>query len=128
MTKRILICDDHYDFYEMLKIFMKQHFKNYDIEIELSTNGVDGFLNSSKSKYDLIMSDFKMPAMDGIELINKVRTSRLSQNKDTPIIMISAYKPDLYSLYGGEESITFMKKPINIKQFMNYVEEKLSIY
>ena len=122
MSKKILICDDEYDFYEMLDFFIKEYLDTYSIDVEFSSNGLDALLNTTKSKYDLIISDFKMPGMDGINFINSLRTKDTSQNHETPVLMFSAFRPNLNELVGGRDSITFMTKPFNSEKLMQYIE------
>lgn len=126
MSKKVLVCDDHYDFYEMLRFFIDESLSDYTVKVDFSSNGLDALLNTSKHKYDLIISDFKMPGMDGIEFINNLRTKESSQNHETPILMFSAYKPNLADLIDGEGSVTFMSKPFNSKALMDYVASQFN--
>lgn len=119
--KRILICDDHYDFFETLSFYINEYIQGEDVNVEFSSNGSDALQNTSKYKYDLIISDFKMPGMNGVEFINKLREDKETLNVETPVLMFSAYRPDLTELNDGENSITFMSKPFNSDKLMEYI-------
>ena len=49
-------------------------------------NGLEGFQKFSENKIDIIISDYSMPVLNGIEMIKKIR----SVDKNIPIILISA--------------------------------------
>lgn len=55
--------------------------------IATATSGEDALEQLVKIKFDLVITDYRMPRMDGIELTRKVREIR----PDTPVIMLSGY-------------------------------------
>jgi len=57
-------------------------------EVDEAEDGQKGFDMFNKETYDLILSDIKMPKLDGIEFLDKVMASN---NPDVPIIMISGH-------------------------------------
>ncbi len=62
--------------------------------ITIAKNGLEGLACYESAKYDLIITDIKMPLMNGISMISKIRES----DKEIPVIIISAYDED-YNLY-----------------------------
>ncbi len=56
-------------------------------EVVVSTDPVQALGEFSKAVFDLIITDYKMPAMDGLELIRKVREA----NAEVPVILISGF-------------------------------------
>jgi len=85
MNMRILIVDD---FKTMLKIIgssLRQlGFKN----IEEALDGAAAYKKIQESKYDLILSDWNMQPMTGLELLKAVRSNPAS--KHIPMILITA--------------------------------------
>ena len=59
-------------------------------EIKTATNGAEGLEYHRDSSYDLIITDIRMPTMDGITMVKKIREF----DKDVPIVIISAYDED----------------------------------
>ena len=55
--------------------------------IVTSTSGGDALEQFSAHKFDLVVTDYKMPRMDGLELIGRLR----KQAPDLPIVLISGY-------------------------------------
>ena len=56
-------------------------------KIEEAGDGEEGFRKFSEKNYDVVLCDIKMPKMDGIEFLEKVK----EVNPDVPIIMISGH-------------------------------------
>lgn len=83
-------------------------------------------LESCKEKeYDLIIIDYMMPKMDGLEFIQKFRKT----NMDTPIIMLTAVNEDMELQinalnYGAND---FLHKPINPASFKARVTNMLNL-
>ena len=55
--------------------------------IATASNGPDALDQFARHKFDLVVTDYKMPRMDGLELISRLR----SVAPDLPIILISGY-------------------------------------
>lgn len=76
----------------------------------------DGVLNASEAlehlercRYDLLMTDFRMPGMTGIELVERVRAC----DAELPVIMLTASSADL-DLACRRLCITLLRKPLEI--------------
>jgi len=55
--------------------------------IMTATSGSDALEQFSAHKFDMVVTDYKMPRMDGLELIVRLRT----QSPNLPIVLISGY-------------------------------------
>lgn len=60
-------------------------------EVTLCANGKDGYRQYCGKNPDIIVTDWQMPEMDGIEMIKKIRTASDSANRTIPIIMMTGY-------------------------------------
>jgi two-component system phosphate regulon response regulator PhoB len=82
----ILVVDDEFDFAELLaELLMARGHR-----VATAINGMIGRRLLSNNDYDLVITDFMMPIIDGIELVEGMRTDdRLA---DVPVIMISAQR------------------------------------
>jgi CheY-like chemotaxis protein len=76
----------------------------------------DGVLNATqalehlhRSRYDLLLTDFRMPGMTGIELVECVR----ARDAELPVIMLTASAVDL-DLACRRLCITLLRKPLEI--------------
>nr|WP_320015909.1 response regulator [uncultured Desulfobacter sp.] len=82
---KILIIDDFATMRRILKNILKQlGFKNL-VEADDGTTALDVL---ESQKIDLIISDWNMPKMTGLELLKKVRAS--TEYKKTPFLMVTA--------------------------------------
>lgn len=74
------------------------------------------------NNYDLILSDVRMPEINGIELIRKMKDI----NDNINCVLMSAFDVGSYQEQMKElELKTFMRKPMHIEQLVNAVGECL---
>jgi DNA-binding NtrC family response regulator len=78
----------------------------------------------NKENYILIISDFKMPGLNGIELIKKVKTL----NPRTRTLLMTAFEmtDGLFSEYVNDEIINgFLQKPIKLEILITEVRNQI---
>ena len=68
-----------------LVVFALGRLKN--LSVTEADDGVDGLRKLASASYDIILTDINMPIMDGLKLIQRVRTD--PKHKDTPIVVIT---------------------------------------
>lgn len=80
------------------------------IEVHSATNGVEALtLTNAVPNYDLIITDFKMPKMNGLEFIQKLRDNPNYQQ--TPVMFFTGYLPELKEHSGTLENVFLFDKP-----------------
>lgn len=82
MRNRILTVDDS----KTVRIIVRKAFKAFDCEVLEAANGVEGLAVAGKSLPDIILLDFTMPVMDGIEMLTKLKAD--PQLKGIPVLML----------------------------------------
>lgn len=82
-SSRILIIDDDQSICEVLQISLKRE----GYRLTVVSNPLEGLDEFQKHPYDLVIQDIKMPQMDGLELLQKLKTAR----PETPIVIITAF-------------------------------------
>ncbi|HSL98739.1 MAG TPA: response regulator, partial [Candidatus Limnocylindria bacterium] len=55
--------------------------------VEAASDGAEGLAAFSPEKFDLVITDVKMPGISGIEVLRRIRT----QAKDIPVLVITAF-------------------------------------
>lgn len=81
----VLIVDDFATMRRILKNILRQiGFTN----IYEADNGKNALNMLKKQKFDLILCDWNMPEMSGLELLNEIRSD--NELKDTPFVMVTA--------------------------------------
>lgn len=96
------------------RIIMERIAKTIDDQIQVMSfdNALDALREAEIHKPDLILTDYQMPIMDGVEFIKKVRST--GSSKEIPIIIITALD-DKDSLYRALEAgaTDFLVKPVD---------------
>ena len=97
---------------------MTELFSNFFDDIQIAYNGEEALNLYKKEKFDIIISDIKMPRMDGIELSKQIKEIDSEQE----IIIISAYNDSnkLMSLIKIGIS-DFILKPLDFQQFLQTI-------
>jgi CheY-like chemotaxis protein len=129
----ILLVDDEKDTLRLIQKYFEKKgahvsaFSNPLLALQdFMKNGNDN--NKGKSHYDLIISDIKMPEMNGIELASIIRKT----NKNIPIILMTAsditdIDNSVIKFLDIEDIIT---KPIKLKYLLekiNTVKQKITV-
>jgi two-component SAPR family response regulator len=70
MRNKIIVIDDHVEFLDMLKNLFKVVLDDTDVELHYFTDHLEvlDFYESYKSEIGLVISDYDMPGMNGIDL------------------------------------------------------------
>jgi len=107
----VLLVDDVPD---ILKIHqsMLARLKHTSVMAENGKEALKAFLHEN-NHFDLVITDFCMPKMDGLELIEHIR--QLGSN--IPIVMITAYAEDNQLQRADHYNATIINKPVNMEKF-----------
>ena len=119
MSKSILIVDDDVAFGVMLKTW----FQKNDWETTLATT-LDKALQTSKTnRYDLILSDLRLPDGDGILFLNYLREKKIM----TPFIIMTGYA-DVQTAVNAIKlgAFDYLKKPIVPEMLQQKIELALN--
>jgi len=114
--KRILIVDDE----KAIRASMVMALKSVKYEIDVAENGVQAIDYLDKISYDLIITDYSMPEMDGLEL-TRIITSKYPT---LPVLMVTGYESVRDILKG--KNTTFFPKPFKVLELQNQVEDILN--
>jgi DNA-binding NtrC family response regulator len=84
MAEKILIVDDEIDMLMLLSMIIKE---KTPYEVTTTNNPLEALEFAKKGGFDLVISDLKMPGLDGIELIDSIK----KVDENIPIIIITAF-------------------------------------
>src|SRR5919204_1126054 len=113
MEARILIIDDDVALLEALPRALRLRLDG--VEIDTVDNALDALAQIERTDYDAIVSDIKMPGMDGLAVLGEIRRLR----PKTPTLLITGHgEHDLavQALRGG--AYDFVQKPIDRDYFV----------
>jgi len=104
------------------RIAMKQ-LKRAGINVDSVDNGADAWERLQNQTYDLLLTDIRMPGMDGIELTRKIRSSEDKLGKTRMVIVgLSAHALEEVAKECKEAGMdAFMTKPVNPEVILSTV-------
>jgi CheY-like chemotaxis protein len=106
-----------------MQILYHDEFEGEGFQVERVGNGLEVLFYLESGKADLIITDTKMPLMNGLEMITQVR----QKYPNLPIIVISGnYKREDFEA-GGYDIQAFFSKPADLKEVKKKINEVLGI-
>lgn len=123
MPYGILLVDDQRDILRLLHSTLDT-LKNSELEIIESPSGEEALLASGRHQIDLLVTDYLLPGMSGIELMHKVR----ARHPNAKVILISGMtdrKARDEMLNAG--AVAQFDKPIPLADFLDVVERSLGL-
>ncbi len=117
MKEKILIVEDNPANMRLLEMALKD--RNYTLL--KATDGEEALLTAEVESPDLILMDVRLPRMNGLEVVKRLRQSSVS--KHIPIIGITAY-----AMKGDRERVVeagcdvYLPKPINTRELPGLIE------
>ncbi len=97
--------------------------------VDTFLNGVDALEALERKSYDLGLFDIKMPKMDGNELLSKVRSSKIENLKDLPIIFLTSKDHEQDEIIGLKMGASdYIKKPFSQKLLNERIRTVLRIH
>ena len=117
---RILIIEDE----EAIADLEKDYLELSGFEVKICNTGDEGLQTALREEFDLIVLDLMLPGLDGFEVCKKVR-----EEKNIPIIMVSAKKEDIDKIRGlGMGADDYMTKPFSPSELVARVKAHLARY
>jgi YesN/AraC family two-component response regulator len=120
MAKRLLIVDDE----ETLTFSLCQSFirSNKDYEVVPASSGEEAFEKISEKPFDLIITDIRMPGMNGFDVLRRVK----DQYPETEVVIMTAYgSGDVREKAIGEGAAYYIEKPFEMREFKKIVIDLL---
>ena len=117
---KILIIEDE----EAIADLEKDYLELSGFEVEIANRGDVGLEKALNEDYDLIILDLMLPEVDGFDICRQVR-----QEKNIPIIMVSAKKDDTDKIRGlGLGADDYMTKPFSPSELVARVKAHMERY
>jgi PAS domain S-box-containing protein len=109
--KKVLVVDDN----ESNRIILQHMLAYRDIESTLAANGMEALQILMKGeRFDVILMDYHMPIISGLETIDKIRELSHDQKDNSPVILLSSSSEelDVISSIRERENAYLLLKPI----------------
>lgn len=117
--KTVLVVEDDKDMNNILCLILKDK----GLNVTSYFDAVNALRNLNKDRYDLLVLDYKLPGMTGLEFLIKLRETQPKQK----VLMLSAHGDrklkEAAAVYGVKN---FLDKPFNIEELVNTIESYLA--
>ncbi len=118
MSKILLIEDD-----ETMRDGMSQVLKRAGHNVTCVSNGFDGIKLFEKEKFEIVITDFKMEGINGIEVLEKLK----SEDENVEVLIVTAYGTiDMAVEAMRKGAFDYITKPFSPKEFIIRVEKTIS--
>jgi two-component system response regulator PilR (NtrC family) len=116
---KLLIVDDEQGIREMLEIYLRR--EGYDVLT--ADDGKTALAHCHKTFFDVVIADIKMPHLDGISLLNKVKEF----SPETIFIMITAFASfETAKESMKKEAYDYITKPFDVEEVKKKIEAALA--
>lgn len=117
----ILIVEDCDDTRRMIRYLLKTEGV---IRVEEATNGSNALDLLKTKKFDVIVADWKMPRMSGIELLTEAR--KINSHKKTPFLMVTSMSETDSVMEAIEAGVSdYVVKPFTAEILINKITKVL---
>jgi two-component system response regulator FlrC len=117
--RKILIVDDE----EGMRIALSEALSRAGFETACCVDGIDAVSKLKSAKFSMVITDIKMPKMDGLDVLKEVK--RLSP--ETPVVMITAYGTVDNAVEAMKEgACDYLLKPFSFENLVEIVKNGLS--
>ena len=117
----ILVVDDEPNYLIVLSELLKEE----DFEVLTAQRGEEGLKIVEETDLDLVLTDMRMPGMDGLELLKSIK----NYNKDLPVIMITAFgevEKAVVAMKAG--AYNYLAKPFNNEELLVNIRKAIEHY
>lgn len=116
---KILVVDDEEGARELFHTILTDE----GYEVTLAVNGEEALSYFKSAPFDLVVTDIKMPVMDGLQLLQEIRKT----GSKADVIMVTAYgEVESYLKAMSLGAAEYINKPIRIKELKRIVHKVLT--
>jgi CheY-like chemotaxis protein len=115
-NQSVLLVEDDKEILRIFKYILQRLFHS----VYTATNGLEALTVMKDTKIDIVITDYNMPKMNGLELTKKIK----KEFPKIPVVMVSAEETSetILSLVDG-----FVKKPMNKDCLINTLKSVLKV-
>ena len=116
---RILVVDDETGMRDLLRILLEKE----GHEVLTAADGTAGLAQATSHELDLVISDIKMPGLDGVGLLSALRERALTM----PVIMVTAYAESDSAIQAMKQgAFDYLTKPFKVDEIRLVIRRALA--
>jgi two-component system, OmpR family, alkaline phosphatase synthesis response regulator PhoP len=120
--RKVLVVDDEIHIVHVVTIKLR----NNGYEVISAENGADALELARKERPEVIISDFQMPVLTGMDLVERLR--QYEETRDIPVIMLTARSFDIPAEQQQRLHIVqCLSKPFSPRELLGCVEDALCV-
>ncbi len=120
VTLKVLIVDDEQELRNSVKSIFENSFEDIKFEVHEAQNGAEALNIITESNFDFVMMDVKMPEMDGLTALEKIK----AQNPEVCILIMTAHSnlnDAVRAIKSG--AYDYLEKPVEPEDLIKLVNE-----
>lgn len=106
--------DDEPDILEVIKLILAR----LNVQVETFTSPFDALEKIRKEPYDIVLTDVRMPLLNGIELAREIKKVR----PNTRVLFMSAFETSLTMANAGVKENDIIGKPFDMRRLKKFLE------
>lgn len=115
-TGKVLIVDDN----DQMSSLLADILELFDYQAQQAKDGEEALRCLREDKYDLVITDLRMPKMSGTELLKLIKKVQ----PQLPVVVVSGYGPgNTQSLIINEQADGFLNKPFTVEQIEKILKD-----
>jgi twitching motility two-component system response regulator PilG len=119
---KVLLVDDTRTLLSLIQVYLM----GWEIEFVVAKDGTEGLLRAREHRPDLVISDVRMPGMDGFELCAAIRADPVLH--ETPLVLLTSLADDASRKKGKLVGATaFLTKPVSVEELRRTVGRILEL-
>lgn len=124
MAKRILIVDDE----ELIIKTLSKLLEREKYEVLIAKSGQDAIIIMEEESFDLIITDIRMPGINGVEIIKDIYNNLQKNNLNkTPVIFITGYADEKIEKAARDlMPIDYIYKPFDTSELLNKIKKAIN--
>lgn len=113
---KILVVDDE----EHTRLGYTEILKMGGYEVDMASDGLEGLMKANENEYDLIITDLRMPKLNGIEFLNRLNEKNVKAKKIV-ITAFGSYKS--FKETSDQGACIYLNKPVRAADLESAINE-----
>ena len=119
-SRTVLVVDDEQSMCDFLRIMLES--EGFQVETEL--NGTKALQRIEQKRYDIVISDIRMPGVNGLDIL----TAAKNVDQSIAVIMMTAYGTKEAAIQALNKGASFfIEKPFKKRELMEYINRVLEV-